>query len=139
MYYHFCWFYQCVNSGESLTNLIFGLYTVCVGFTQSVWALHSLCGLYTVCVGFTQSVWALHSLCGLYTVCVGFTQSVWALHSLWVIRRSIHIDKIHKNKIHSYNILFYLYIYVSHRRVGRHIVFALVVCPSVCHKIVSTL
>ena len=29
--------------------------------------------------------------------------------------------------------------YISPRRVGRHLVFALVVCPSVCHKIMSAL
>ena len=29
-----------------------------------------------------------------------------ALFSLWVIRRHLHIDKIHKNKIHFYNMVY---------------------------------
>ena len=31
-------------------------------------------------------------------------KALWALLSLWVIRQNLHLDKIHKNKIHSYGV-----------------------------------
>ena len=45
---------------------------------------------------------------GLYSVCECFAGIYRSINSgftlsLWVIRRSLHIDKLNKNEIHSYN------------------------------------
>ena len=77
---------------------LFSLWVIRQSLHKALWALFSL---WVIRQSLHKALWALFSL---WVIRQSLHKALWALFSLWVIRQSLHTDKIHKNKIHSYNV-----------------------------------